>query len=278
MSVKYLFVCAHPDDLEFNCGNIMADLSAAGADVTILSLTQGEFGTTDNRWKGRALAKIRIQELFRAAESNGIPREKVHFAGITDGFVRFDKETLEKVIDLINGFQPNIVFACEPYYTMYWHSDHINCGRLIYYIVKNQNNDKLPKKITRKINAVYFYTTFVPNFFWPFSDTARAYKALYEHKSQWALLKYNKFGYPLLNTNYPGTKRKLGNWKYCEKYRKVESDSSYEPETLKTKILKRLIYAFRMINPGSGYYRTLKEVDEEYYHYIEDLRKKYGYK
>ena len=276
--MKYLFVCVHPDDLEFNCGNIIADLSKRGAETHILSLTQGEFGIFEDRWKGRKLAKIRVNELIRAATINGVPKERVHFGNIPDGFVRFSEEHLKYVIEILNGIQPDIVFACEPYFTIYWHTDHINCGRLLYYIVTNQNNEKLPTPIEHPIKALYLYTSLKPDFVWPFSDPTNAYKALYQHKSQWWVLKWNKIFYPIEKRCGWSWKRKIGKWKYIEKFRRVLPDKPLPKEDLKSKLLIRLIYRFKIINPSESHYKVLKDTDPQYYEYIESLRAKYGFK
>ena len=46
--MKVLFVCAHPDDLEFYVSNIMISLAKTHA-VKILSMTGGEYGTHNAR-------------------------------------------------------------------------------------------------------------------------------------------------------------------------------------------------------------------------------------
>jgi len=66
--IKYLFICAHPDDLAFNCANLLHHLSQSGRNVEILSLTTGEFGIFEDQWKGPRLERIRKDELLKAAK------------------------------------------------------------------------------------------------------------------------------------------------------------------------------------------------------------------
>jgi len=54
--MKYLFISAHPDDLEFSAANLIRYLSRKKHDVEILSLTRGEFGSYSPEEVGTNLA------------------------------------------------------------------------------------------------------------------------------------------------------------------------------------------------------------------------------
>ncbi len=268
--MKYLFVCAHPDDLEFSCGNLMYYLTQHGKEVEILSLTRGEFGIFEPKWKGPRLAKIRTQELKKAAKINGIDNIQVHFGNIIDGFIRFTKKNVNLVISWIKKLKPDIIFAPEPYFTYYWHSDHISLGKILYYITT-----KLQNQLDKKIRSLYYYTTAKSNFSWPFNSANHSDKALYEHKSQMWLLKWAKLFYPLEKHNFK--KRKLGNWKMVERYRRI----SFYDKQPKTNILMRgilgLISHLNIVNPPEPHF-ILPDMKTDFGQKVRKLRAKYNFK
>ena len=267
--MKYLFICAHPDDLEFSCGNLIYYLAQKGKNVEILSLTKGEFGILEPNWKGPRLGKIRTQELKKAANINGIDNNHVHFGNIIDGFIRFTKENVDLVISWINKLNPDIIFAPEPYFTYYWHDDHISTGKILYYIAI-----KLQNQLNKKIHSLYYYTTAKSNFSWPFNSAEHSHKALFEHKSQMWLLKWTKLFYPLEKHNFK--KRKLGNWKMVERYRRI----SFYGKQPKANILMRGILGFishrHIVNPPDSHF-ILPDMNTDFGQKVRNLRKKYNF-
>ncbi|MHA1855110.1 MAG: PIG-L deacetylase family protein [Promethearchaeota archaeon] len=268
--MKYLFICAHPDDLEFSCGNLMYYLTQHKKEVEILSLSRGEFGIFDPNWKGRNLGKIRTEELIRAARINGISADNVHFGNIIDGFIRFTKENIDLVISWINKLNPDIIFAPEPYFTYYWHDDHISAGKILYYIFT-----KLESRLNKKIRALYYYTTFKSNFSWPFNDVQHNYKALFEHKSQWWLLKWTKLFYPFEKRNFK--KRKLGNWKMVERYRRISFYNKQPKANIITRGILSLINHLHLVNPPDSHF-VLPDMRTEFGKEVAELRAKYHFK
>ncbi|UYP48761.1 hypothetical protein NEF87_005046 [Candidatus Lokiarchaeum ossiferum] len=267
--MKYLFICVHPDDLEFNCSNLMWYLSQKEKSVHILSLTKGEFGIFDPKWKGPQLGYIRQHELIKAATVNGIDPEHIHFDDIIDGFVQFNRAHIEKLLLWINKIQPDIILAPEPYFTYYWHSDHINCGRMAFYIYKN-----LQHSLKHPIKSLLFYTTFKPNFVWPFKDPQHAFKSLYLHKSQWWLLKRMGMFYPIekRNLNF----KKIGRWKFVERYRRV---LLHKKEPKANRILKTIlgiISNLHLVNPPQKHF-VVPNWDTSFGQKILRLREKYGF-
>lgn len=267
--MKYLFICAHPDDLEFSCGNLMYHLTQHGKEVEILSLTRGEFGISEPNWKGPRLAKIRTQELKRAAKINGIEKKHVHFGDIIDGFIRFTKENIDLVVSWINKLDPDIIFAPEPYFTYYWHDDHISTGKILFYITT-----KLQNRLTKNIRSLYYYTAFKSNFSWPFNSAKHSDKALFEHKSQWWLLKWTKLFYPLEKHNFK--KRKLGKWKMVERYRRI----SFYDKQPKANIFLRGILGFishlHIVNPPDSHF-ILPDMKSPFGLEVKHLREKYQF-
>jgi len=76
---KILFLCAHPDDLEYFIPNIIIEAVNRDFAVTVASMTKGEYGTLTLSLAGEKLGKIREIELKNAAKINGV--KDVRFLG-----------------------------------------------------------------------------------------------------------------------------------------------------------------------------------------------------
>lgn len=215
---KIIFFQAHPDDLEHKCGHIMHYLATKSNNkyiIKIASMTKGEFGLPGaqyDKFKGDFLAKVRMRELFNAESIHGIPPENIEFFGYIDGFVKFNKDFIKKITVYLTREKPDIIFAPEALYTWYYHMDHVNTGRAIFYIIHNRLIDFTP--------ILYFYTSLSPNFFFGFKkeDLALTYQLLACHKTQNWLLNYTTIPYKF-TSRFAG--RKIRGWKYAEPFRRV---------------------------------------------------------
>jgi LmbE family N-acetylglucosaminyl deacetylase len=213
--MKFLFISAHPDDLEFSAANLIRYLTNNKKhDVEILCLTKGEFGTYSAEQVGTHLAQVRVRELQKAARINGVKPENIHFADIIDGFLKFTRNNIKIVTEWLNQIQPDIIFAPEAYYAYYWQQDHINCGRISYRIFSSYQYE-----LVKPIKSLYFYATLKPNFYWPFNDITMGKASLYQHKSQLYFLKWIMAFYSIEKFNF--YKRKTGKWNYIEPYRRI---------------------------------------------------------
>lgn len=113
---KIVCVGGHPDDPESGCGGTLAKLSAAGHVVTIIYLTTGEAGIAG---KGHAeSASIRKAEALAACK---ILKAKPVFAGQIDGDTIVNNEWTDKIKQLIDAENPDIVFTHWPVDS---HKDH----------------------------------------------------------------------------------------------------------------------------------------------------------
>ena len=216
---KIIFFQAHPDDLEHKCGHLMHYLTTKSKNnhiIKIASITKGEFGLPGpqyDKFKGDLLAKIRTQEFFNAEKMHGIPPENIDFFGYIDGFVPFNREFVCIIVEYLKKEKPDIIFAPEAIYSWYYHMDHINTGRAVFYVIYNKLIDFTP--------IVYFYTSLHPNFFFGFEKKdikALTYKLIACHKTQNWLLRYTMLPYRPFS-RFAG--RKLPGWKYAEPYRRV---------------------------------------------------------
>ena len=107
-----LAVGAHPDDIILGIGGALAQVAAAGYDVTFLSLTSGELGGN---------AAEREREELEAARCLGA---SVVFGRLADGNVS-QRDAIDIISGCVRRLQPAMVFAHDPKDT---HQDHVHTG------------------------------------------------------------------------------------------------------------------------------------------------------
>ena len=112
-----LAIGAHPDDAEMTSGGWLALAHKQGHSTGILHLTRGEMGT-------HGTPETREQEARAAAAVLGA---QVHFAGMRDGFLDDDADSVRVVVEQIRALQPAVVIA--PYPRCH-HPDHEAAARL----------------------------------------------------------------------------------------------------------------------------------------------------
>jgi len=240
---KVLFFQAHPDDLEFSCFHLIYYLckrSTKHYEIKIGSLTRGEYGWPKHaeHFKGERLGKLRTKEFYNAIKVYGLSRKDIHFFEVIDGYVEFNKKTIHLVKEYLEEEQPDIIVACEPRNTYYRHSDHMNIGKIVYYIL-----DKNLVNFGSKKPKLYFYASIGANFIWPFKkeEIPLAYKTIHLHKSQIHIWRKTNLLYKILIRHYG---KKLKGWKYAEGYRRVY----YGDERNKTEKLKFFGRLFLILN------------------------------
>lgn len=98
MKLDLLAIAAHPDDAELTCGGTLAKMAAAGYQVGILDLTQGEMGT-------RGTPEIRAREAAAAAKTLGLQyRENL---GLPDAQLEPTQEYKLKLAARIRALRPH---------------------------------------------------------------------------------------------------------------------------------------------------------------------------
>lgn len=119
MNLDVLIIAAHPDDAELSMGGTIAKLINNGFKVGIIDLTKGEMGT-------RGSVETRKLESEEANKILGITyRQNLNLA---DGDVKFNREKLVKVVEVIRYHKPKLVFG--PYKNDR-HPDHIGAHQLV---------------------------------------------------------------------------------------------------------------------------------------------------
>jgi LmbE family N-acetylglucosaminyl deacetylase len=126
-----LAVFAHPDDAEIAAGATLAKWAAAGRDVHLLVLTNGDRGSQDPALDRDELARIRGRETVEGARVLGLASATV--LDLHDGELENTPEVRAEVVRAIRRIRPETVVSCDPtawffenrYYN---HSDHRTAG------------------------------------------------------------------------------------------------------------------------------------------------------
>ncbi|MBD3227681.1 MAG: hypothetical protein GF329_05790 [Candidatus Lokiarchaeota archaeon] len=207
--LKILFFTPHADDIELGSPFMYLESLRLGHDVIEVLMTENQFGTTNNNFKGSRLKRIRKRELKMANkvfENNTNNKIKVIRMGYIDGYLPFNKESLKNTIRVLKREKPNIIFTPDPWFAQDFHPDHINTGKLTYFSAKSLKNQDYLKYI-------FYYYSFKNDFYFKcnWNDFQIIEKALGEHTSQFSPLNtkieitfYNKLVifFRLLKTKY----------------------------------------------------------------------------
>lgn len=126
-----LAVFAHPDDAEIAAGGTLAKWAAAGRDVHLLVLTNGDRGSQDWRVQRAEVARLRGEETVEGARVMGLASATV--LDVHDGELDNTIEIRAEVVRAIRTIRPATVMSCDPtawffenrYYN---HSDHRTAG------------------------------------------------------------------------------------------------------------------------------------------------------
>ncbi len=124
--LKIIAFGAHPDDLELSVFGTLIKYREGGHYVHTVIATDGRRG--GNKLKEKVswqdIAAIRQKEARAAAAYLGI--EPV-FLGFEDGRLIYDRESYEKVIEIIDKIKPDLIFTHDLFD---YHPDHRTIGRL----------------------------------------------------------------------------------------------------------------------------------------------------
>ncbi len=125
---RLLGIWAHPDDESYLSAGLMARTVAAGGEVTVLTLTDGEMGfPEDDPWPKNLRALERQSELRTAMERAGVG--DIRSLGIPDGGVAEAPfaQTVAAIAAVIDGTQAEVIVTFGPD-GITGHSDHVaNC-------------------------------------------------------------------------------------------------------------------------------------------------------
>ena len=152
MKVDILAIGVHPDDIELSCSGTLLKHNAMGKTVGLLDLTAGELGT-------RGSGQLRLIEAANSAKMMGAAfRKNLRMA---DGFFKYSKENILKIIPIIRECQPEIILANS---ISDRHPDHGRAAKLVadacFYsgLIKIETRDSQGNKQERwRPKALYHY-------------------------------------------------------------------------------------------------------------------------
>ena len=126
-----LAVFAHPDDAEICAGGVLAKWAAAGREVHLTILTNGDRGSQDPDRDRAELAATRVRETEEAAAVLGLASVRV--GSISDSELANTDPVREDVVRRIREVRAETVLTCDPTAVFfenryYNHSDHRTAG------------------------------------------------------------------------------------------------------------------------------------------------------
>jgi LmbE family N-acetylglucosaminyl deacetylase len=125
---RVLVVAAHPDDVEWYAGGLLALLAAGGSSIEVLMATDGELGIGG----GRQLGLRRRAEQLEAARRIGYAG--VTFLGLGDSRLVWRKPSLRSAVSAAHQrARPEVLmtFDAENPKLPYLHPDHQAAGRVV---------------------------------------------------------------------------------------------------------------------------------------------------
>lgn len=192
---RALFVCAHPDDLEFGIAGTAAKWAKHGADVRYVIITDGNAGSHESGMTAEKLAELRREEQRLAAEICGV--KECIFLGYNDGLLVNNLELRKKLVRIIRQFKPNVVGAMDPTNffpsdTYINHPDHRAAGAATIDAVFPAAEMPLlypdlfeEGLLGHKTNYVFLFFTNEANYYVDITDTLDTkIESLLAHKSQ----------------------------------------------------------------------------------------------
>ena len=154
---KYLFIGAHPDDIEFGCGGTVAKLIKEGHHCTFIIATNGDQGclTTEKV----DLAKTRKSEAIASANYLGV--REIEFLDLPDGLTKFTFQHKIKLIEIIRKHKPNAVFTHSKFDH---HPDHEIIHKLSIAAIKSAHGPwfKEASGSPHQVEAIYGYEVWNP--------------------------------------------------------------------------------------------------------------------
>lgn len=118
---RVLIFAPHPDDAEFYAGGFLAKMKAEGAEILIVTVTDGRCGSY--HCAPDELAIIRREEAEKAANIQGA---EIRFLGYHDYELCLAPalELREKLVRIIREYKPDVVLAEDAYSKNEVHPDH----------------------------------------------------------------------------------------------------------------------------------------------------------
>lgn len=147
--MKILAIGAHPDDLEFGCGSLLAKEALNGSQIKLLVLSKGEAGTVGT-------PESRADESQSAAKLLNAEIEFLEMGG--DCHIKNTSENAFQISKHIREFKPDVILA--PHTDENQHPDHAEAGKMARdaaRFARYGGLNELKNLPVHKITALYFY-------------------------------------------------------------------------------------------------------------------------
>ncbi|MFV1971031.1 MAG: PIG-L deacetylase family protein [Acidimicrobiia bacterium] len=119
---RVLTIGAHPDDAEFGAGAALARWADAGAEVSMLIVTDGSKGSWDPEIDQTGLVRRRKDEQSRAADVLGAS-SVIHLDHV-DGELEYSMDLRKVLARHIRAIRPDVVLTHDPWQRYQLHPDH----------------------------------------------------------------------------------------------------------------------------------------------------------
>jgi LmbE family N-acetylglucosaminyl deacetylase len=128
---RVLAIYAHPDDAEVSCGGTLASFAQRGAELKVVVVARGDKGASSYMPNRDELVETRRRETMAAGEMLGV--REYSWLGLSDGDIENSEELRGQIVNLVRGFQPEVVIAPDPTAVFYGatyvnHPDHRAVG------------------------------------------------------------------------------------------------------------------------------------------------------
>lgn len=151
---RALALMAHPDDAEIYCGGTLIRLAAAGWKISIATVAKGDCGSTSE--PAEQIAVRRAAEARRAA---AMIDAAYYCLEERDGFVVYDKLTLQKTVALFRRVGPQLVLTHSPEDYMMDHVMASLLARSASFLYSAPNICDLPVVAGSRVPHLYYCDT-----------------------------------------------------------------------------------------------------------------------
>jgi LmbE family N-acetylglucosaminyl deacetylase len=186
----FMWVVAHPDDLEFSSAGTVIKLEQAGKRCVLIQVTSGDRGTSDRSFTPETLRAAREAEVMESAKRLGLA--DVVFLHEPDGHVMPDISLREKIVKQIRLQKPDVVITHDPFRPYAMHPDHRGVGLATHDSVYPTARDHLyfPDHLAEGIEPhktaeIWYFGSEVPDVFVDITETFDGkVHALQAHQTQ----------------------------------------------------------------------------------------------
>ena len=186
----YMWVVAHPDDLEFSSAGTVARFAREGKRIVLIQVTSGDRGTQDRTFTPEVLSAAREEEEHEAARRIGIA--EVVYLREPDGAVVADLALRERITKMIRTHRPDVIVTHDPFRPYALHPDHRAVGTATHDAVYPTARDHLcfPDHLASGLEPhrtaeIWYFGTESPDIHIDITDTFEdKIHALKAHKTQ----------------------------------------------------------------------------------------------